>query len=226
METITIIGTGRMGSLLAKKFSGKYKLILIDRDLRRCGLLASKLGVESTSEYSLIPDVDFIIVALPAAAIPKFVNEVKPFLRKDHILINISTDTPLEAFNSLSGCCKLVSAKIVGHAIQIDSGELPLILIDGGDGDARKKTAQIFGNLGPVKFGPEKIVKEINRIASEEGIKAAYNIQNRLKQLDIPEEYFGFAVRNVACGTMNAYAIGDAGPFAMEIIAKLEENQN
>lgn len=226
MEKISIVGTGRMGSLLAKKFSCKYELVLIDRDLRRCGLLASKLGVESTAEYSLITTVDFIIVALPAMVIPEFVNEVKPFLKKDHILINISTDTPIEAFSSLRDCCKLVSAKIIGHALQIDFGELPLIIIDGEDEKACKKTAQIFGILGPVKFGPEKIVREINHIASEEGIKAAYNIQRRLKQLDIPEEYSSFAIRNVACGTMNAYAVGDAGPFVRDIIAKLGQNQN
>jgi hypothetical protein len=97
-------------------------------------------------------------------------------------------------------------------------------MIDGENEKARNKTAEIFGNIGAVKFGPEKIVAEINYIASEEGIKAAYNIQNRLKQLNIPEEYMSFAIRNVACGTMNAYALGDAGPFAREIIKKLNQN--
>lgn len=226
MEKISIIGAGRMGSLLAKKFSNKYDLILIDRDLRKCGLLASRIGAKSTTEYSLITDVDFIIAALPAAAIPAFISEIKPFLKKEHILINISTDTPMEVFNPLRDCCKLVSAKIIGHAVQINFGEPPLIIIDGEDEKACKKTAEIFGNLGPVKFDSERIAKEINHIASEEGIKAAYNIKTRMKKYGLPEEYISFAVRNVACGTMNAYIVGDAGPFAQEIIANLGQDQN
>jgi len=222
LETVAVIGTGRMGSLLSGKLSDKYKLILIDKDLRRCGLLAAKLAAQGTTEYSLIDDADFIIVALPASIIPGAINEIRPFLKKEHILINISTDTGMEIFASLKDQCKLVSAKIIGHALQIGFGELPLVLIDGEDEKACKKTAQIFGNIGPVRFGPEKTVMEINHIASEEGIKAAYNIQNRLKQLNIPEEYVSFAIRNVACGTMNAYAVGDAGPFAQEIIKKIQ----
>ncbi|MDN5300723.1 MAG: hypothetical protein PWQ60_237 [Thermoanaerobacteraceae bacterium] len=226
METVAIVGTGRMGSLLARKLSEKYKLILIDKDVRRCGMLARELGAECTMEYSLLSEADFIIIALPASIIPGAIGEIKPFLKQEHILINISTDTNMEAFAPLKNCCKLVSAKIIGHALQIDFGELPLIMIDGENEKARNKTAEIFGNIGAVKFGPEKIVAEINHIASEEGIKAAYNIQNRLKQLNIPEEYMSFAIRNVACGTMNAYAVGDAGPFAREIIKKLNQNQN
>ncbi|HHW02716.1 MAG TPA: NAD(P)-binding domain-containing protein [Thermoanaerobacterales bacterium] len=226
METLAIVGTGRMGSLLARKLSGKYKLILIDKDIRQCGQLARELGVEGIIEYSILAKTDFIILALPASIIPEAINEIKPFLKQEHVLINVSTDTGLEEFNTVKNFCKPVSAKIIGHALQIGFGELPLIIIDGEDERARNKTAEIFSNIGAVKFGSEKIVADINHIASEEGIKAAYNIQNKLKQIGIPEEYISFAIRNVACGTMNAYSIGDAGPFAREIIKKLNQKND
>lgn len=223
METVSIIGVGRMGSLLAHKISYDYNLILIDKDLRKCGLLAQEIGALATGEYSMLKLSDYIITALPAGIIPNVLEDIKPYLSENQILINISTDTEKDTFKSIQGLCKLASAKIIGHALNIAAtGELPLVLIDADDESARQKTAEIFAHLGCICYGSEKTVKLINNIASEEGIKAALTIEARLKELNIPPEYISFAIRNVACGTMNAYALGEAGPFVQKIIEKFK----
>lgn len=226
MEVVAIVGTGRMGGVLARKLSKNYSLILVDKDIRRCGLLAQELGTLGTGEYSILSEADFIIMALPATAMKDALEKIKPFLKKEHILINISTDTGREMFDSVKESCRIISAKIIGHALSINSGELPLILISGEDEIALRRSAKIFGNIGVVNFGHENIVREINSIASFEGIKAAYNIQKKLRKLNIPDDYISFAIRNVACGTMNAFALQDMGPFAQEIIKRLDENQD
>lgn len=226
METVAIIGTGRMGSLIARKICSHYNMILIDKDLRQCGLLAKEIGGLATSEYSILSLSDYIITALPAAVFPKVVKEIKSFIASKHILINISTDTEKTVFEPVKDLCKLASAKIIGHAQHIGTtGELPLIIVDGEDIDTCSKTAKIFANLGAVCFGDENTVKKINNIASEEGIKAALSIIRRLEEIDVPSEYFSFAIRNVACGTMNAYALGDGGPFVQKIIKKIQEDK-
>lgn len=223
METVSIIGVGRMGSLLAHKISYDYNLILIDKDLRKCGLLAQEIGALATGEYSMLKLSDYIITALPAGIIPNVLEDIKPYLSENQILINISTDTEKDAFKPVKGLCKLASAKIIGHALNIAAtGELPLVLIDADDESARQKTAEIFAHLGCTCYGSEKTVKLINNIASEEGIKAALAIEARLKELNVPPEYISFAIRNVACGTMNAYALGEAGPFVQKIIERLK----
>lgn len=223
METVAIVGAGRMGSLIARKISPHYNLILIDSNMRRCGMLAKELGGIATTEYSFISEADFIIIALPASAISPALEKARSFLKSGQILINISTDKETDSLTSIRGLCEPVSAKIIGHALQIDSGELPLVVIDGKDEKIKNKVAEIFGRIGVVTFGPEKLVRQINNIASEEGIRAALNIQKRLKELAIPDEYISFAIRNVACGTMNAFALGDAGPFAQKIINELKK---
>lgn len=226
METVAIIGTGRMGSLITRKIYPHYNMILIDKDLRQCGLLAKEVGGLATSEYSILSLSDYIITALPAAVIPQVVEKIKSFIVKEHILINISTDTEKPVFEPLKGLCKLSSAKIIGHAQHMAAtGELPLIIIDGEDSDTCNKTASIFAKMGTVCFGDEKTVKKINNIASEEGIKAALSIKKRLEEIDVPPEYIGFAIRNVACGTMSAYALGDGGPFVQKIIEKLKKSE-
>ncbi len=214
-----------MGSLLAKKLHSYYKLVLVDKNLRLCGLLAKELNAISTSDYSMISVSDYIIIALPANIIHNVMKEIKPFLNPNQLLVNISTNTDKTTFNSLKGLCRFASAKIIGHARQISSGELPLIVIDGENHDDCLETADIFGKLGAVCFGAEKMVQIINSIASEEGIKAAFNIEKKLEEKGIPSEFYSFAIRNVACGTMNAYVLGDAGHFAQKIIDKLKKEQ-
>ena len=227
METVAIIGTGRMGSLIAHKICSRYNVILIDKDLRKCGLLAKEVSGLATSEYSMLPLSDYIITALPATVIPEVIKELKLFVKREHILINISTDTDKSVFEPLNGLCRLVSAKVIGHAQYIgNTDELPLIIIDGDDTDTCNKTARIFAKMGVIRFGDEKTVTIINNIASEEGIKAALSITKRLEEINIPSEYISFAIRNVACGTMNAYALGDGGPFVQKIIKKIQNGKN
>lgn len=226
METVAIIGTGRMGSLIARKLQSQYNLILIDKDLRKCGLLAKEVSALATSDYSLLSNSDYIITALPAQVFSEAVAELKNYVAQHQILINISTDTEKVEFEPLKGLCKLASAKIIGHAnYMVATNELPLILIDGEDLAVRSKIAKIFSKLGTVCFGDEKIVKKVNNIASEEGIKAALNIKKRLEKANVPAEYIPFAIRNVACGTMSTYALGEGGPFVQKIIQKLSEEE-
>lgn len=226
METLAIIGTGRMGSLIARKLQSNYNLILIDKDLRKCGLLAKEVSALATADYSFLSYADYIITALPAQAFQKAIPDIKAYVAQHQVLINISTDTEMVTFEPLKGLCKLASAKIIGHAQHITTtGELPLILVDGEDSSVRYKTAEVFSKIGTVCFGDEKIVKKINNIASEEGIKAALNIKKRLEKANVPSEYISFAIRNVACGTMNAFALGDAGPFVQKIIQRLTANE-
>ncbi|NLZ54973.1 MAG: NAD(P)-binding domain-containing protein [Thermoanaerobacteraceae bacterium] len=226
METVAIIGAGRMGSLLARKLQSHYNLILIDKDLRKCGLLAKEVSALATSDYSLLSNSDYIITALPANVFQNVVTELKNYVAQHHILINISTDTEKEEFEPLKGLCKIATAKIIGHAKHMAAtDELPLVLIDGEDFSVRSKVASIFSKLGAVCFGDEKIVKKVNNIASEEGIKAALDIKKRLEEANVPSEYISFAIRNVACGTMSAFAVGEAGPFVQKIIQRLKQEQ-
>jgi len=225
METVAILGVGRMGSFIARKIYSNYNIILVDKYLRKCGLLAKDISALATTDYSVLSLSDYIIIALPADIIPQIIPELKPFLQQQ-VLINVSTDTEKTAFESVKEMCKLASAKIIGHARHMDTtGELPLIIIDSEDICTRNKVAKIFSNLGAICFGDEKLVKTINNIASEEGIKAALNIKQRLEKINVPSEYISFAIRNVACGTMNAFAIGEGGPFVQKLIQKLKQGE-
>ena len=54
----------------------------------------------TTSEYSMLPLADYIIIALPATIIPKIIPCIKPLVKHEQILINISTDTEETTLNN------------------------------------------------------------------------------------------------------------------------------
>lgn len=224
MATIAVIGTGRMGGLISRKLSGSHDLILIDMNLRSCGELAKELGALGTREYSLIDKADFIITALSHLVMPQAVEELSKYIKPNQVVINVSTDNEMDTFEPIKDKCILAYAKIIGHAKEIGLGELPAILVGSDNDEVKQKVAGIFSRMGVVCFGDEKTVKTVNKIASEEGVKAAFLLQQRLEELNIPKEYISFAIRNVASGVMNAYALGEAGPFVENIISKIKLN--
>ena len=111
----------------------------------KCGLLAKEIGGTPTSEYSMLPLADYIIIALPATIIPKIIPCIKPLVKHEQILINISTDTEETTFEQLRDHCRLSSAKIIGHAQYIaETNEPALVIVDGDSQNVRNKVAEIF----------------------------------------------------------------------------------
>lgn len=228
METIAIIGTGRMGSLIARKIKDKYRILLVDKDIRRCGNLAKDIHSIATGNLEVIKDADYIILALPDRVIRDILPNINSFLKGHQIVINISTSTmKKDLLDKINYRQNLISVKIIGHYEEINLGEIPLIIIEETAKDEIKaKMIEIFSNIGIVLFGNEEDVEKVNTIAGEEAIKAAINIKSRLMEQNIKQEYWSVAIRNVASGTMKAFASGDIGPFAKRVVEELEKKNN
>jgi pyrroline-5-carboxylate reductase len=228
METIAIVGTGRMGSLIARKIKDKYRILLVDKDIRRCGNLAKDIHSIATGNLEVVKDADYIILALPDRVIRDILPNINSFLKGHQIVINISTSTmKKDLLDKISYRQNLISVKIIGHYEEINLGEIPLIIIEETAKDEIKtKMIEIFSNIGIVLFGNEEDVEKVNTIAGEEAIKAAINIKNRLMEQNIKQEYWSIAIRNVASGTMKAFSSGDIGPFAKRVVEELEKKNS
>jgi pyrroline-5-carboxylate reductase len=225
MMNVAIIGGGRMGSLLVSLLSPHHKIICIEKDKAKGCKLFLNYGIMVSDKLEFTVKADIIILALPSEAIPAAIKDLAEFTRPGQILINIATSNDTSKIRS-SVNIPLISAKIVGHFQEIANGEAPLILIDPGDMPRNHENiltvAEVFSKVGIITFGNEKTVLALNSIASEEGLRCAYAIKQRLNSSDIPEDLYSFAIRNVAAGTMKAFANGEAGPFAQKIIEKIQ----
>lgn len=223
MLTVGIIGLGRMGKLLAKRIDGHCSLLLYDRDQENASRVGSGLSASVVNIGQLV-HADMIILALPTVAVLPAAKELLAVLsRTDQVLVNIATSQNTKQLADIvDHRAKVVSAKIIGHAKEIEQGEIPVIMVDGPDEDAIIMVADIFKSLGNVEQGPEDLVQSLNALASAEGVRAAYRIRRKMQVEQIPERFWETAVRNVAAGTMKAFASGDVGPFARQVIDEME----
>lgn len=222
LEVIGVIGSGRMGRVLAGKLAPHYNLLVYDRDGEKAQEVAVTTGGRATDLEGVI-GVPVMILALPAEAIPKAVEELLPYLRTNQLLVNIATTMQKTIIEEiLKGRCPVVSAKIIGHAKEISGGEPPMVVIDAPDLALGQRVAAIFRHLGPTVFDQEDVVQRLNVLASTEGIKAALSIEEKMRKAGIPQQYLIPAIRGVAAGTMKAFAAGDAGPFVQALIRQIQ----
>jgi len=117
MTYIGIIGTGLMGSSIAKCLSSKgYKLILYNRTKEKALSLARKLGAEVASsprELSEKTSYSIVFVANDEALYNVLLGKegVIESSNKDHVVINCSTVTPLAS----SRVSKMLAEKGIGY---------------------------------------------------------------------------------------------------------------
>ncbi|MGI6226232.1 MAG: pyrroline-5-carboxylate reductase family protein [Peptococcales bacterium] len=215
---ILIIGSGRMGSFLAKKLSGFFQVYVYDKNYQKAEALAQASGAQALKKSELAV-AQLVILALASESIPQAIVELESFLSPDAVLVNIATTFP---HSNLSTKLRKVSAKIVGHAKEMALGETPVIIMEGNESDAREMVRHVFGKIGTVTDGQTDLVSKINTISSRQGIIAALEIKKALAKLEIKDEAITqAAIRIVAAGTMKAYAVGEAGPFVQAIIKEV-----
>jgi len=214
---ILIVGAGRMGSFLAAKLSIPYQVYVYDRVAEAAEAL-SKSSSAIVVDKAELNRADLVILALASEVIPKALEELEKYFAPAAVLVNIATTFPHEELNTK---LQKVSAKIVGHAKEMAQGEKPVIIIEGINPTANKMVKEVFENIGPVLENyPSEIVGKINTISAKYGIIAALEIKKALSAMNLEEEIITAAIRNVAAGTMKAFAVGDVGPFAKAIISE------
>jgi len=218
LPELLIIGSGRMGSFLARKLSGNYQVYVYDR-VREAAESLSQSSNALVVDKTELNKADLVILALATDIIPQAIEEVDSYLAPGAVLVNIATTFSHIDLNTKRN---KVSAKIVGHAKEMALGEKPVIVIEGDDNASKEMVKGVFQNIGNVFEAPTNLVSKINTISSRFGIIAALEIKKALGEMDIEEEIITAAIRNVAAGTMKAFAVGDVGPFAINIINEFQ----
>jgi prephenate dehydrogenase len=88
---VAVIGAGGMGSWFARFFKSRGSHVTVsDRDRHRARLLASRIGVRwVSSNVEAVMENDVVVLAIPANAVSKVVNEILPGLREKSLLVEI-----------------------------------------------------------------------------------------------------------------------------------------
>ncbi|CUH94962.1 hypothetical protein P22_1031 [Propionispora sp. 2/2-37] len=219
---IGLVGAGRMGQALAGRLSrqGGFTLRLFDRNMDIMQLAAERYGAETATSIEEMANLRLVILAVPDKEIINCL-EVFKNVKKPPVLLNIATNVSQQRLNAAVAESHLtcIGVKFVGHAGEIALGERPIIIVDESGSDFFPVIKEIFQTIGEVMIGDSDIVTKINTIAAEEVLIAGVHIENRLREQSISDPLLiNSAIRQVAAGTLKAFANGDLGPFAREIV--------
>lgn len=223
---VVVIGAGRMGSLVARKLPANVNKIVVDTDIDKAKSVAVEIGGTGGSDVSVAREADVIILTLPTEIIAPVAAQLAGVVRPDALVLNLATASDTSEALSKAPGLVMVPAKIVGHAREIAAGTRPLVAVDAPSDVVLDLVRDLLRDFGSVVRGPEYLVRITNTIASEEGVKAALAMQERLKAAGVPEEWIIPAIQGPGAGTMRAYAAGDMGPFVRALVERLLQNQH
>lgn len=220
---IGVIGTGRMGRILAARLAGENEVVVYDANGQNAKAVAESLELKAMGSLSEM-DVDALVMAVPDIAVGSCVAELGK-LGKSVIVFSVATNISREMLAEMSGATvRCLNVKIIGHAGEMGRGSKPVIVVDGGNGELTELGRRIFASVGTVLVGDADRVRLINTLATEEALKASVAIERSLRSAGVSEpEMIRGALAQVAPGVLRAYSEDDLGPFAREIVNALRD---
>lgn len=227
-----LIGIGRLGTQLAKNFLlAGYTMLVYHYDENKLNYFIDNLdsygNIEGTKDIKKLKKVDVILLSLPNDATLKIVENIKRFLGESQWVVNTATEVYLSEIYSYLPSGKVVSAKIIGNASEIEKGEEPTIVVDGKDDESKEKTIDLFSNFGYTIEDREMIVTKLNKIGAIEAVRTVLRIEKRLAEnnVEIESRLCKSLLNNVVAGTIKAYSKGNTGPFLEQVIKQLKKEK-
>jgi len=220
---VGIIGTGRMGRILAQRMAAQHEVCLYDADPVAARQLAGQLQVQSVGSLEEL-DTASVVLAVPDGAVKCCIEELQRQTKMQHVF-SVATNISREILAEMAGTSlRCLNVKIIGHAGEMGRGGQPVIVADDCNPQLAELACQLFAPVGTVLVAEADLVKTINSVATEEALKAAVAIEQALRAagIDDPAMLDG-ALSVVAPGVLKAYAEDDLGPFARGIVSALRD---
>jgi len=224
---VGLVGIGRMGRVLAKLLAGHVELCLFDRNVEQMNRVAEELAVSTVNQLEDIVKMGTVILAVPdheVVSCIKIFNQIKEPIT----VINIATNVAQHMLEQIAAPhVKCICIKFIGHADEMALGLKPVIIVNQFPTDIVPQMIEIFQTVGQVLVGRADVVHTINTIAAEKALEAAVGIEESLKQQKIIDQVIvKSAIQQVAAGILKAYADGNMGPFAREIVQAVKSKIN
>lgn len=221
---VAVIGAGKMGTQVAGQLPGDLKKIIIDSDGTKAAAVAEKVGADFATDLSAAGNSDVIAVVVPAFAVDSVMEQLSGVAKDGAVIMNMATTAQLDQ-KLLADNPRLhfVDCKIIGNAGAMSYGAPCYVIAGTEDKQVFAKIATALSGYTKVLMGDPAIVPKINTLGSEEGIRCGVRLRKRLREFDIPKEWEDVVLYSVAAGTLQAFASGQMGHFALELAEKIEK---
>ena len=182
-------------------------------------MTAEKYGVLTANSLEEAAGLGTVILAVPD---PEVISCIKVFneLKKPLTVINVSTNVAQHVLAATAAAhIKCIGVKFVGHADEIMHGQDSIIIVNDEPAELVTPAREIFRLVGKVRVGKADLVSVVNTVAAERVLVAAVEIEENLRRQGVvDDEIIRSAIHQVAAGILRAYANGDLGPFAREVV--------
>ena len=171
-KRIAVLGAGNMGAsliggILKAGLTTKERLRATTKTVEHAGQVAERFKIAATAGGNLaaVQDSDVIIVAVKPTAVTNLLEEVRPALRQDQILVSLAASLPLPMVEKHAG-----SPMAVFRAMP----NIPVIVEEGATGIACNAVAtqadkdvveQIFRSVGIVCFVEEDLMDAVTALS-------------------------------------------------------------
>ena len=128
---IGVLGTGRMGRILAERFAIGHEVVLYDANPDSAKKVAESLGLKSAASLAEL-EVDAAVLVVPDNAIKPCVETMQETGRQWKVF-SVATNISREMLASFAGSgTSCLNVKIIGHAGEMNCGARPVIVVDQG----------------------------------------------------------------------------------------------
>lgn len=223
---IVVIGTGRMGRILAARLATRHEVLLYDNAFETAQTVAADLELRAVDSLAGLA-ADGAVLAVPDGAVADCIQKLRATGGKMP-LFNVATNISREMLATLDesrGLC--LNVKIVGHAGEMNRGAVPILIADNVNAALADLAGRIFAPVGEVVIGEADQVTEINVVMTEEALKAGVAMEKALLSAGVADQrMIRAALSIVGTGVLRAYAEDDLGPFARQIVKGLHDKMS
>ena len=221
--TVAVIGAGRMGSVIAGQLPEGTKKIIVDRDVKKAGLLAERVGGVPAGSYEAVGEADLIPVVVPAQDVNDAVEKLMGKAKAGALILNMATSAHVDPeIIAKNPTVTVIDAKIIGHAGAMSEGNPGIVVVKTDDQAALNLIRNQLPGFREVVRGDADLVSKINETVTIEAIRIAVNLKKRLGSMNVPDDWITVAIKTVCTGVVKAFADDDLGDFAREMVKQLE----
>lgn len=162
---IAIIGTGNMGSALARHLARYASLTICNRGKEKGQKIAKEIGaVWVDSPQEAVQEADYVLLSIK----PKDLKgiEKKLFLTKKQTLISILAGVPLATLRKSFGIDPYIIRLMPNTALSVSKGVLGFSCEDALGDPIKKEVTQLFSELGLLLWIPESKMEAFAALAA------------------------------------------------------------
>lgn len=203
---VAIVGSGRMGALLAARVPGSFRKVIISRQKAEAVALADEVGGLASDQMSALRGCKAVLITEPDETVPQVLQEMAPHLERDALVVNmaptIMTDELAERFPAV----RLAAAKVIGNARDLRDGAPGAVILDHVSGPDEALLRQLLEGLGPATLDKESKVSAANVVVMEVMRRAEAELRRRLLEIGLDGRHLEVAICSSGPGVLRTLA--------------------